>query len=111
VLPFHCLRVRQETGDTMATKAGIRRRNQNNCRRKIPYETLKDAKDRARLVRQLIHEVVLAYRCPLSGKPGFGSHWHIGHPPDKRDLSDNDVISGKHVEEVPKVPKRKRSGS
>jgi hypothetical protein len=49
----------------MSTKPGIRRRDTQNCRRKIPYETFGDAKKAARLVRQLIHELVLPYACPL----------------------------------------------
>lgn len=70
----------------MATKAGIKRRAQANCRRKIPYETFKNARDAARLVRQLIHELVLPYRCPL-----VRTHYHIGHPPKLNDLSWNDA--------------------
>jgi hypothetical protein len=62
----------------MATKPGIRRRDIQNCRRKIPYETFKDAKHAARLVRQLIHELVLPYACPLNR--GTHGHFHIGHP-------------------------------
>lgn len=69
----------------MATKPGVRRRDIQNCRRKIPYETFKDAKYAARLVRQLIHELVLPYECPLP----WARHFHIGHP---HRLMDNDKL-------------------
>lgn len=72
----------------MSTRPGKRRRDENNCRRKVHYVTFKDAKDRARLVRQLIHEAVLAYRCPLTF--GTQGHYHIGHPPEVERLSEND---------------------
>lgn len=75
----------------MASRPGVRRRNENNCRRKIPYETYKDARDRARLVRQLIHELVLPYKCPLNRE-----HFHIGHPQTLGNLSWNDKRSGKY---------------
>lgn len=71
----------------MATKAGRRRRDLQNCRRKIAYETFRDAKLAARLVRQLISELVLAYPCPLAR--GTQGHYHIGHPPQDKELSDN----------------------
>jgi hypothetical protein len=70
----------------MATKPGRRRRDVQNCRRKIAYESWKDAKLAARLVRQLIHELVLPYACPLP-KHWNQRHWHIGHPDL---LSEND---------------------
>lgn len=76
----------------MATRQGIRRRDENNCRRKIPYETFFDAKQRAKLVRQLIHELVLPYRCPLPNR----NHWHIGHPQQLNGLSWNDARSGRY---------------
>lgn len=76
----------------MATKAGIRRRAEANCRRKIPYETFADAKRSARLVRQLIHELVLPYACPLP----WTRHFHLGHPPKLNGLSWNDFRSGKY---------------
>ena len=76
----------------MATRSGIRRRNENNCRRKIAYDTFKDARERARLVRHLIHELVLAYRCPLPSR----NHYHLGHPQQLNGLSWNDYRSGKY---------------
>ena len=72
----------------MAKIPGKRRRDINNCRRKCPYETLKEARDRAKLVRQMIHEVVLAYRCPTKmhrAQP----HYHIGHPDQYIRQTDN----------------------
>lgn len=60
----------------MATRPGRRRRDIQNCRRKVAYENLREARKAARLVRQLIHELVLAYPCPIPGN----HHAHIGHP-------------------------------
>ena len=60
----------------MAKAPGVRRRDINNCRRKIPYRDMREARKAARLVRQLIHELVLAYPCPLPS----ANHAHIGHP-------------------------------
>lgn len=88
----------EENPHDMAKVQGITRRDENNCRRKIAYETVRDAKLRAKLVRQLIHEMVLAYRCPLSyyrKQP----HWHIGHPQQLNGLSWNDARSGKYEDE------------
>lgn len=68
----------------MAKKPGRRRRDVQNCRRKIAYETWRDAKQAAKLVRQLISELVLPYPCPLPHR----NHFHIGHPDI---LSENDL--------------------
>lgn len=76
----------------MATKPGRRRRDVQNCRRKVAYDTFRDAKQRAKLVRQLIHELVLPYKCPLP----YMNHYHLGHPRSLGDLSWNDLRSGKY---------------
>lgn len=81
----------------MSTKPGVRRRDINNHRRKISYETFQDARKAARLVRQLINEVVLAYPCPLP-RNQFAPHFHIGHPDLMLSLTENDA----------RKPKRKK---
>lgn len=78
----------------MATLPGIHRRNKQNCRRKIAYVTFRDAKKHARLVRTLIHELVLPYKCPLP----YTNHYHLGHPQNFGELSWNDLRSGKYDE-------------
>lgn len=72
----------------MAILPQRRRRDLNNCRRKCPYDSLKEAKDRAKLVRQLIHEVVLPYKCPTKLHRSW-PHWHIGHPEEYVRQTDN----------------------
>ena len=84
----------------MALNPGVRRRRINNCRRKVAYETLADAKAAAKLVRKLIKEMIVYYQCPHNR-----THFHIGHP-DKKPGRDKAIrsenVSKKCSEKIPR---------
>lgn len=54
------------------------RMEQNSCRGKREYMSMREASDGARIVSQRIGEPLLAYQCP------FCCLFHVGHPPSRK---------------------------
>jgi hypothetical protein len=55
-----------------------KRRDIVNCRRKLKYASLREAKAAAKRVKKMINQMIIWYSCPLRYKKQ--PHWHIGHP-------------------------------
>jgi hypothetical protein len=58
----------------MSSKRHLRR---SQCERKVKYKSAKEARAKNLMMVKMGYESLTAYPC------AFGSHWHLGHEPQR----------------------------